>query len=195
MNGFRYFKHMVNKSNRTLEKELKVSLLLVNFWSSGHEPISANHTETFEKLYQIPFHLFVSDMTPDNKREMDIAILQSLGKVGCEEEIVFNKSIWFDSFTALGYAMFAKNISQKEIAQRMDVSIQTFRSCLKKDKKILKKHLVKISEILHLPESLLEGKLYIETKWEIDSLFMSASERQQFRNKIESFKNKETICY
>ena len=179
MNGLRYFKRMTGVTNQKLSRDMNVSLLLANFWTSGYENISDNHKEEMERVYGIPFYLMKRKITSESKRKMDVAILQSLQKINCEDDIVLNKTIYFDKFTALGYALFSQNMSKKELAERMNLSMQTVQSFFKEGKVIPRKHLIQMSKILDLPENLLEGKLYIEIKWEIDS---------NYHNKEKKFK-------
>jgi hypothetical protein len=168
MKGLRYFKRMTGITNRMIAKDMGVSLLMANIWTSGYENIPNNHKEEMEEVYGIPFYLMKEDMTSESIQKMDIAILKSLQKISCEDDIKFNKTIYFDGFTALGYVLFIQNMSKKELSGRMGLSVQTVQSFFKENKVIPLKHLIPLSKILDLPEHLLKGKLYIEMKWNID---------------------------
>ncbi|PLS19144.1 hypothetical protein CVD28_01680 [Bacillus sp. M6-12] len=189
MNGLRYFKHMTGITNRQLAKDMGISLLLANFWTSGYEPISDNHKEEMEQVYGIPFYFMKKEMNSTIKLKMDIAILKSLGKIESEKDMKLNESIYFDKFTALGYALFAKEMSQKELSESMGISTSTVQSLLKNDKKISKKYRDSLSQIMNVPIELLEGKLFIDTKWAIDSLVINTTERTVFVEKVEELEN------
>jgi transcriptional regulator with XRE-family HTH domain len=185
MNGLRYFKHMTGITNRQLAKDMGISLLLANFWTSGHESISDNHKKEMEQVYGIPFYLLKKEMNPTTRLKMDIAMLKALGKIESEKDIVLNETIFFNSFTALGYALFAKDMTQKELSESMGVSISTVQSFLKKDGKVSKKYRDSLAKVMNLPIDLLEGKLFIDTKWAIDSLLAKDSERVSFVEEVE----------